>query len=143
MSTLYWKSLASNTGFKLGYLHLSKKFISFMLSSDNTSPLNSAIIKRSLFHCKSAHLSVIKNLGIPSCLTIAKTSYINFFPICWCFDCTHKTICLVFSNKLLDCFSKTLWQNSCSNCTSANLSECDINFTIQFQLLCHWQGIKI
>ena len=50
-----------------------------MLAFDNTSPLNSAIIKRSSFHYKSAKLSVMKNVGSPSCLTIDKTSYRNFF----------------------------------------------------------------
>ena len=79
LCTLYWKCLANNSGFRLRYLHLSKKSISFMLSSDSTSPLNSAIVKRSLFNCKSAELSVIKNVGSPSCLTIAKTSCRNFF----------------------------------------------------------------
>ena len=106
------------------YLHLSKKSISFVLSSDNTSPLNSAVIRRSSFYCKSTQRSV-------------------FFPVCWCtFDCIHKTICFIFSNKWLDCFSKTLWQHSCSYYTSANLSECNINLNIQFQLVCHWQCIK-
>ena len=134
VSTLYWKCIASKTGFKLRYLHLSKRSISFMLSSDNTSALNSAIIKRSSFHCKSAQLSVIKNVGSPSCLTIAKTSCRNFFQ--------YAGVPLNVSKKWLDCFSKTLWQHSCSYCTSANLPECSINFTIQFQLLCHWQCVK-
>ena len=50
-----------------------------MLSSANTFALNSAIIKRSSFHCKWAQLSVIKNAESPSCLTIAKNSWRNFF----------------------------------------------------------------
>ena len=50
-----------------------------MLSSGNTSSHYSAIVKRSSFQCKSAQLSVIKNVESPSCLTAAKTSCRHVF----------------------------------------------------------------
>ena len=36
-------------------------------------------METSSFQCKSAQDSVIKNVGIPSCFTIARTSYRNLF----------------------------------------------------------------
>ena len=73
------KCPAGTTRLKLRYLNLSKKPILLMLSSGNTSLRNSVIIKRSSFQHKSGQLSVIKNFGRPSCLTIAKISCRLFF----------------------------------------------------------------
>ena len=114
VSTLYWKCLASNTGFKLSYLHLSKKSISFILSSGNSSTHYSAIIKRISFQCKSALLRV--------CLTLVATWCRNFAVFCYTFNCAHKTIYFIFYKNRLECFCKTLWHYSFSCSATENLS---------------------
>ena len=83
VSTLYWKCLASNTGFKLSYLHLSKKSISFILSSGNSSTHYSAIIKRISFQCKSALLRVCLQYFVILLIVLIKRYTLYFTRTDW------------------------------------------------------------
>ena len=73
-SLLYWKCLASNTGFKLRNEHRSKKSISFISLSISVSYCNVARTDINSFHLKSVQLNVFKSLGWPNCLIFAITS---------------------------------------------------------------------
>ena len=65
------------TGFRFISLHFSSYDNASTSSSVKFLPFALEIIWNSSGHLKSAHDKVINQVGIPNCLTIATTSYIN------------------------------------------------------------------
>ena len=74
-SSLYWKCLATSTGLIFKRLHFSWYLKFFNSSSLSPRLFNLLIIYGSSSHLRSAHDNVRKYVGIPNCLTIARTSY--------------------------------------------------------------------
>ena len=78
-STLYWKWRATNTVFSFKISHYQKCDIFFTVSLLMFCLFNLEIFAIRLFMCKSAHDNVIKNVGHPNYLIIARISHWNLF----------------------------------------------------------------
>ena len=79
-STFYWKCLATSTGLLFRRLHLSWELKFFSSLSLSPRLFNLLIIYGSSSHIRRlANDNVRIYVGIPNCLTIASTSYKNYF----------------------------------------------------------------
>ena len=94
------------------------------------------MIARILFHLRSAQDNVRKNVGIPNCLTIAKTSDLNLFreagvPLivfvklnAWSLAKTSLSVSLNLTLLKLHAFN-----------TPSHLSHCNVNLLLQAHIL--------
>ena len=115
VSTLYWKCLATRTGFSFKILQWSRYE---RLEMSKSASFNFVVIVTISFHLRSAQDNVRKKVGVPNCFTSAKT-WLKSFSISWSgykiFDCfsklhTFETTCIQYSSHLLHCNINLLLQ---------------------------------